>query len=207
MNSATVRFLDRLRVAKINVTVWLRTFRAACATLFFRTHVRRWAKVAQAGPPVWDKRNEIIAGLIPDGSSVLDVGSGAQTLKKHLPAGCRYQPCDCVQSSPEVAYCDFNAGIYPAVSGGFDFVVCSGVFEYLRQPKDFLKKIPQLGRTTLLSYNPLFPESSKFTRLGNNWVNHFTRDEIENLFAEMKLQWRIVHQEPLQYVIYQLHAA
>ncbi len=43
-----------------------------------------------------DLRNTAIAALVTPGGSVLDLGSGSQTLRKRLPPGCRYQPADLV---------------------------------------------------------------------------------------------------------------
>src|SRR5882724_4237857 len=85
---------------------------SAIRIIILRTDVRRWTKVAAESPP-WDERNRIIASLIPCKSSVLDLGSGAQTLRKHLKHDCVYQPCDIVKSSKDVILCNFNAGVYP----------------------------------------------------------------------------------------------
>jgi hypothetical protein len=202
------RIINKIRSIKNVVFNWCRICAAACVTLVVRTHVRRWRKVAFAGTPSasWDERNKIIAGFIPAGSAVLDIGCGAQPLKRHLAAGCRYQPCDVIKSTPEVIFCDLNRGIYPDVKERFDYVVCGGVFEYVRKPEEFLKKIPTLGNTTLMSYCPLYPGDSKLKRLGNGWgwVNHFKREELENLFTEMGLKWSVLHIDRLQYLIYSI---
>jgi hypothetical protein len=178
----------------------------ACATLVVRTKIRQWRKVAAAGTPLWDERNRLIAGFIPAGSSVLDVGCGAQTLKLHLKSGCQYQPCDVVKSSADVIFCDFNAGVYPDVKNCFDYVVCSGLLEYIRRPREFLPGISRLGRAVILSYNPLLPGDSKLARLGNDlgWVNHFKKEELEALFDELGLKWTLLHTDQLKYVIYSL---
>jgi hypothetical protein len=179
---------------------------SACVTLILRTNVRKWRKVAFAGPPSWDARNQVIAGFIPAGTSVLDIGCGAQTLKRYLKPGCHYQPCDVVQSSPDVIFCDFNAGIYPDIKERFDWVVCSGVLEYIRKPEVFLRRIPGYGRSLILSYNPLPPGGSKLKRLGNGWgwVNHFKKQALETLFDEMGLKWTLTHSDRIGYVIYAL---
>jgi hypothetical protein len=203
------KITTRLRFETNRLFNWLRICREACVTLLVRTHVRRWEKVAQAGKPTWDERNETISGFIPAGSSVLDVGCGAQTLKQYLKPGCRYQPCDVVKSSPDVIFCDFNAGIYPETKETFDYVVCSGVLEYIRQPEEFLRRIPPLGRSVIISYNTLAPGGSKLARMGNGWgwVNHFTSQELENLFAKSGLSWTIlVPHEKLGFPIFLLNA-
>ena len=200
------KIIKRLRAAKARISTFCRTCGSVCVTLIVRTHVRRWRKVAQAGRPSWDERNRIIAGFIPDGSSVLDVGCGAQTLREHLPPGCRYQPCDVANNSANVIFCDLNAGVYPDVKERFDYVVCSGVFEYMRNPGEFLKRIPMCGRTVLMSYNTLRPDVSKFDRLAKNWINHFTRDELKALMAETGLEWTVLHTNNLGELIGSLRA-
>ena len=199
------KIIKRVHSEKSRLFSWLRLCIAACETLLVRPHVRRWQKVAHAGRPSWDERNEIIAGFIPAGSSVLDVGCGAQTLKQYLKPSCKYQPCDVVKSSPDVIFCDFNAGIYPEIKEHFDYVVCSGVLEYIRKPEEFLRRIPPMGHYVIVSYNPLLPGGSKLARLGNGWgwVNHFTKAELQKLFDEIGLNWtELLNHDKLGYAIY-----
>lgn len=165
----------------------------AISTLLVRTNVRRWSEVAKNPQPHWDDRNENIARLIPPGSSVIDLGCGPQTLRRHLDPSCKYQPCDVIQSTPDVIFCDFNAGVYPEVKETYDYVVCSGVFEYIRNPAEFLKKNSKLARTMILSYNPFgqLPGDTKIRRLNCDWINHFTKPELEALFDKTGLEWKI----------------
>lgn len=198
--------MGKIRSAKNRIINWCRMCVSACETLLVRTNVQRWRKVALAGRPSWDGRNKIIAGYIPAGSSVLDVGCGAQTLKQYLKPNCRYQPCDVIKSTPEVILCDFNAGIYPEIRERFDHVVCSGVLEYIRRPKEFLEIISGYGRSIIISYNPLRENESKIGRLGNGWgwVNHFKKAELESLFDEIGLKWIVLHVDKLAYIIYSI---
>lgn len=200
------RIINRLRSVKNRTWQWCRTCARAGSTLLVRTNVRLWHQVAQAGTPSWDERNRIMAGFIAAGSSVLDVGCGAQTLRQHLPPGCRYQPCDVVKSSPEVIYCDFNTGVYPEFQEPFDYVVCSGVLEYIRQPREFLQRIRPWGRVILLSYVPLPSDGSKLERMGNGWgwVNHFKQEELESMLDQLEYKRSLRHTDKLHYVIYSL---
>lgn len=200
------RILRTIYSTRKSLTDSYRLLSSALLTVLLRTHVKRWERVAREGRPPWDERNELIARLIPEHSSVLDIGCGAQTLRKHLGSGCKYQPCDIVQGSSDIIYCDFNSGIYPAVDKLYDYVVCSGVFEYIRKPKEFLAKVSLLGRTMLMSYNPLSAGDSKLGRLGNNWINHFTKSELEELFAEIGLTWASVASEKLPYLLYSIQS-
>ena len=92
--------------------------------------IPRWVRTAKERPR-WDERNRMIAAYVPPGSSVLDLGAGAQTLAAHLPPGCAYQACDVVPG-PGVVLCDLDAGRWPALDRRYDVAVCSGVLEYLR---------------------------------------------------------------------------
>jgi len=156
----------------------------------YRTHTNRWHKVAYNGKPSWDARNEIIAAMIPAGSSVIDLGCGAQTLREHLPSQCSYQPCDLVKSTPDAIVCDFNKGQYPKSDKPYDYVVSSGVLEYIRNHDQFLANIAALGRNIILSYNPLQAHETKLQRMSNNWVNHFSKPELEQIFAKHGLESR-----------------
>ena len=177
---------------------WRRVFK----TLLLKTDVQKWQTVAESGPPTWDERNMIIARHIPPGSSVLDLGAGAQTLRKHLAAGCSYQPCDVVQSTPDVIYCDFNRGVYPQPKSPVDYIVCSGILEYIRKPKPFLSRVIALGPKTLLSYNPVFNAESKVDRLEKGWVNHLSEEQLKQMFDELRLKWTLVNRREPNEVLY-----
>jgi hypothetical protein len=101
-------------------------------------------------------------------------------------------------------FCDFNAGVYPAFNALFDVVVCSGVLEYIRRPKDFLERVTRLGTVTMLSYHPFGPGDSKWNRLAFNWVNHFTQGDLHTLFDQCGLNWEIVHGRATAEPIYAL---
>lgn len=185
-----------------SVNATLVPFRAAFRSRL-RTDKRRWRKVATEVPP-WDERNKLIGKLVPPNSSVVDLGCGAMTLKGWLSPGCVYQPCDVVQSAPEVLLCDFNEGLYPALTRKYDYVVCSGVLEYMRAPLDFLKRISQYGSKVILSYNPVRDGAGKLTRLAGGWLNHMTQPELEQLFRDAGLGFKLVLTRDLNEVTYEL---
>lgn len=161
--------------------------RCYCAlkTLCLKTDYRRWRRNSMVQPS-WDGRNKRLAELIPNGSQVIDLGAGAQTLKRHLRQDCGYQPCDLVKSSPDCLVCDFNEGIYPEKKKDYDFVVCSGVLEYMREPGEFVCRILTYGKVIIISYNPWDGKpSGKFSRLAQGWVNHMRQSDLEELFQAL----------------------
>lgn len=190
------------RVARGSAQVAILPIKAALLS-GIRTDKKRWKKVSQEVPS-WDERNDLIAKMIPPGSAVVDLGCGAMTLKKKLPPDCIYQPCDVVQSAPEVLICDFNADLYPALTRMYDYVICSGVLEYMRDPGAFLSRISQYGTTIILSYNPLQKGETKMSRLGKGWLNHMTQPELESLFASTGLASKIVLTRDVAEVTYEL---
>lgn len=165
---------------------------AAAGTMLRRTNVARWKRNVHENPH-WDARNVYIASLIPDRSSVLDLGAGAQTLRGHLKPGCRYQPCDLVRSSPDVILCDFNRRAFPNLAGElFDYVVCSGVLEYIRQPEEFIAHIRHYGRRLIVTYNVRLDGDSIIDRLACDWINHMTQGDLDRLFSGGGLTARLL---------------
>ena len=164
---------------------------AALRVRFTKTDTKRWRQVSREVPH-WDERNAIIGTLVPEDVSVVDLGAGAQTLRQHLKRSCRYQPCDIIQSSEDVICCDFNSKRYPVLARKYDYVVCSGVFEYIRDPGDFVSQIRSYGDVIILTYNPYRPGASKIERLACGWLNHLTEPQIAELFTKQQLVWRVL---------------
>ena len=156
---------------------------SVCRAKLRVTDVSRWRRNARE-QPWWDIRNQAIAQLIPPHSTVLDLGAGAQTLKGHLPPGCKYQPADIAQKTPDTLHCDFNRGEYPPVSAPFDVTVVSGVLEYVVRPKEFLQRIRPFGKTLILSYNCRAADERQLDRLNRGWLNHLSLEELERLLEE-----------------------
>jgi hypothetical protein len=183
---------------------FVKEYMYAFRTLLFRGHRRHWQKIATGGVPGWDVRNEVIAAAIPANSSVVDLGCGARTLQSHLRAGCTYRPFDFVRNSPSVEFCDCNAGIYPHIENAVDYIVCSGLLEYIRDPREFLGRIAPLGRKICLSYNPVIPGETRRSRLAKRWVNHITQTELEQIFTDLHFTWRVINRRPPNEFTYML---
>jgi hypothetical protein len=165
------------------------------------TDKARWKNVERE-TQWWDERNKIIASYIPQGQSVLDVGAGAQTLRNYL-LNNRYVPCDVV-SRPGTLYCDLNKDIYPPVIEKFDYIVCSGVIEYLSDPTEVISNLSKLGDNMILSYAPLHDTHQKDTRILHGWKNHLTEEQLEGIFLKSGLKWKVLEHWSNQ-IIYSLH--
>ena len=145
------------------------------------TDRERWERTARELPR-WNARNRLIADLIPPGSAVVDLGSGARTLGEMLPEGCRYTPVDLV-ASPGGIVCDFNAGEFPDLPEPVDIAVCSGVLEYLTDLPGFLRRLPVLAPRAIVSYAVWRPYQTRAGRRRAGWVSDLVRAELESALA------------------------
>lgn len=101
-------------------------------------------------------------------------------------------------------FCDFNRGIYPQPAKVFDYTVCSGVLEYVRDARTFLLRVAMLGQTLVLSYNPIMDQESKLDRLAKGWVNHFRQDVLEAMLDELGFAWTVVNRREPNEVLYSI---
>jgi hypothetical protein len=147
------------------------------------TDRERWKNPGDPGYQTAE-RNRLIAGFIPGGSTVLDLGAGIQQLRRFLPRDCEYQPCD-LDGGPDVLVCDFNAGRYPPVTHRYDVLVVSGLLEFLRDPEAFLAKLPALGDMVLLSYRVRPPGAALRGRLASGYMSHLTTADLETMFDRL----------------------
>jgi len=167
------------------------------------TDRRRWLMNANEQPS-WDERNVLIAKHIPPNSSILDLGAGAQTLRRHAPSARLYVPCDIVRSSPDCIVCDFNRGIYPRADQVYDITICSGVLEYLQDPFDFLTRIRAYSKKFILSYQPrVGAKAEKMERLAHGFVNDLSRKELEALLQRAGYRYACIAEWRAQ-LIYRL---
>lgn len=137
--------------------------------------------------PAWDERNAIIGSYVLPGSTVLDVGAGAQTLRRHLHSSCEYQAADIVPG-PGVLHCDLEAGELPEIDERFTYVVLSGVAEYLTDVEAALGSIRPLGERLLVSYATREKDDiAPRTRQG--WLSHLTAKEFEAALTTLGFPW------------------
>ena len=158
---------------------WLRAF----MSLARRTNLKRWSSVATRIPH-WDPRTIRIAELINPGSSLVDIGAGAQTMRTHVKGLVKYTPCDLFKNTPDTVVCNFNEGVYPVIDIRHDFCLSSGVLEYIRKPLPFLAFLKSAGDRVILTYNVRLENDSIVNRLACDWINHFTYEELLALLTE-----------------------
>ncbi|SOC06884.1 polysaccharide pyruvyl transferase family protein [Rhodobacter maris] len=182
----------------------LQAFLAAFPGPSARTDVERWARVA-ASPPPWDARNQRIAKHIPPGSSVVEFGSGNQSLRRHLALGA-YQPVDCVPGEGDVFLCDYNRETrFPRVSA--DVIVMSGFLEYIIDTEAFLRALKAAYPGTRCLFSWAFEPHEPAARAAHGWIAGLNpASEAEAPFSRIfsRLRPLDVHQTPLtRQVIYE----
>jgi len=152
--------------------------------------IDRWTKNATV-PPTWDARNQLMASFVAPGSSVVDVGAGAMSLKGYLPAGCTYQPVDVVQGAPETRIVNFNTRVVPTFDQKFDVAVCSGVMEYVLDPGFFIDTVRSWADRIVLSYVTTDIVADAKRRLDSGWVSKLSIVDLDELFSNAGLSYRI----------------
>lgn len=128
----------------------------------------------------WKERLRVMAGLIQNEKSILDLGCGMQWLKEFIPDHIRYYPVDYKQRQPNVIVCNFNKKQFPKIKADIAFI--AGCLEYMEDPAWFVKNTSMSCSTAICSYSSLenFPDMKSRTDL--MWVNHLSRQEIIDLF-------------------------
>jgi len=130
----------------------------------------------------YDERIKIMAEIIQPNSTVLDIGCGKEALRKYIPNTVKYYGCDLVKRSDDTIVCDFNRGIYPPIKR-YDYVFCSGVLEYINDLEHFLNTIKNYGECLIVSYAPKTTDIDD--RIRSGWVNHYTYNELVDLFNQL----------------------
>jgi cyclopropane fatty-acyl-phospholipid synthase-like methyltransferase len=98
--------------------------------------------------PHWTRRNKLIGETMMDpGKSVLDLGCGAKDLLKYYKPS-DYLGVDIAETADLIV--DFDKEF--ELPAGWDYVVNSGILEYVDDPDRYLKKISTLGKEYIFSW-------------------------------------------------------
>jgi hypothetical protein len=152
-----------------------------------KTDFERWSNPA-ALEPAWDRRAAFAANFIAGGARVLDLGCGQMALRRFLPNGCNYQPCDLIARDPSTIVCDFNASEFPeAAAEKADVITMLGVLEYIVDVDSFFARLQRAKCDVVLSYC-----ATEFTgaidRAALGWINHFSFHDLAILFDRFGYQ-------------------
>jgi hypothetical protein len=98
--------------------------------------------------PHWNGRNQlIVTEFLEKDKSILDIGCGAKPiLKLYKPSS--YVGVDGLPIADSVI--DLNQDFI--LPGGWDYVLCSGIFEHVDFPDRLLKKVKGLGKEYIFTW-------------------------------------------------------
>jgi methionine biosynthesis protein MetW len=105
---------------------------------------------------------QLIASLVPDGSRVLDLGSGDGSLMAHLrdEKNCTVRGVELshegiaasVERGLSVVQADLDGGLSAYADGSFDVVVLSQTLQVVRRPDLVMKDMARVGSTCIVSF-------------------------------------------------------
>lgn len=131
----------------------------------------------------WPNRYKVIKNFLKSGTSILELGSGYGKLQKYLGFEVpRYVKVDKFEFEDTII-ADLNSTEYPEFEERFDYVICSGLLEYLFNPKYLLHKAKEYSDKAIISYY----FSKNKLQYG---MNHFTIGAFEKLLTESG--WKIL---------------
>jgi hypothetical protein len=158
----------------------VRAIRTRWIVRYGGTDKRRWRRVANLDH-AWSTRHELMATWIRRRDVVIDLGSGPGRFAALLPSGCQYIPVDLVSRGSGSVVRDLNREPLPDLRG--DFVVMSGVLEYIHDLPRFLAGTVRLAPRAAASYACAETFSDLRARRANGWVNQCTEAELRRMLA------------------------
>jgi hypothetical protein len=160
-------------------------------TLLKKTDSKRWAN-PRSFYASWEPRTEMVAGLVPDNSRVIEFGAAKRLLEKYLDPSCTYVPSDIVDRGPGTIVCDLNERPLPDLGADvYDVAVIIGVLEYVRDVPAVLDWLTEYVTMAVLTYacataSGRSPRAmvEKLVRTRHGWVNSLREAELCSLFRE-----------------------
>lgn len=146
------------------------------------TDLARWSEPSNLNPD-WDERTRLIAGLVPDGASVIEFGAARLVLPRYLGSGCVYQPADLVKRSEDTLVVDLN-GSLPALPGRYNYAVFSGVLEYVADLNRIMRWLLHVADHVLFSYAVTDHLIDPITRRRNGWVNSLSDKDVHSIIEQ-----------------------
>jgi len=141
-----------------------------------------WEGPRQFEPSFAQRRARIaVAKAVPPGTRVLELGAGAPSLARLLPAGASLVHGDSVARAPEFLVSALHEGELPPI-GDADLIAILGMTEHVVDPATLLANLAGTGRPVALSYHAA-DDTADLDRRRFGWVNHLTRAEFEAALA------------------------
>lgn len=100
--------------------------------------------------PKWTRRNKFIATMIPEQMSILDLGCGSKDLLRYIKSPKKYLGVDYNQPLADLSI-NFN-NKFSLPRDNWNYVICSGLLEYLLNVDDFFKQITHLSQSYIFTF-------------------------------------------------------
>lgn len=156
-----------------------------------KTDRKRWED-PRSFYAAWEPRTELVAGLVPYNSRVIEFGAAKRLLEKYLDPSCTYVPSDIVDRGPGTIVCDLNQRPLPDLGADvYDVAVIIGVLEYIRDVPAVLDWLTKYVSLCVLTYactkatgNSPRAILERGMRLRHGWINNYTEEKLRSLFHE-----------------------
>lgn len=162
-------------------------------TLIFKklnwSDIGRWSKTENLHEN-WNQRTILLSDKIKDGSRILEFGSGNLFLKDNLPKNCTYINSDIVKRDENTIVIDLNKKIPPLPK--VDYIVFSGVLEYVYDVEHVLNECGKYTENLLLSYATLDYFPSVKNRRINGWVSDLYLKDFNNISFEIDYNMELI---------------
>jgi hypothetical protein len=136
----------------------------------------------------WKQRIAHLAKCIDTAGPVVDIGCGMMWLESQLIKGNQYIPVDYVRRDGRTVLLNLNLQPWPAIEA--EFVVMSGVMEYIRDVPGLLRQLMGCGyRRILFTYCTTECWWKMSLREQLNWVSHHS---LEDLLSVLLPQYQLV---------------
>jgi hypothetical protein len=131
---------------------------------------QRWGE-SSSYRSAWTERAKVAAHFIRDGSRVLEIGTGAGSLRDLIEHRCHYTGSDLEPIDQRTLVFDLDNDPMPC--GSWDVIVLLSVLEYLYHPAEALRKISNTASQLVMSYCCCINEQRE-----PDWVNSLTEESI-----------------------------
>ncbi|MBV7268542.1 class I SAM-dependent methyltransferase [Winogradskyella luteola] len=142
----------------------------------------RWSKKKSLFES-WDERTQLLANEVQPNSRVIEFGAARLVLEKMLPEGCTYYNSDIVKRDNSTIVLDLNIEL-PVIES-VDYVIFSGVLEYIYKVERLLKHLSSYTDCIVFSYatTDMFPDNK--VRHYNGWVSDLSLEQIKSIGTDL----------------------